>query len=308
MSQRVLAARSNKTTSIADICARAAYDAAVAKIGSMESFRQALIHSLVSSSIYTNQISNALYTGIKEYVLTENVLAQKVPGLASLIKLGTFAVNKTMKPLEAVVEKTIKAYIEANLGRTIRRSESSINEHFDEANIVELGEDVWASLAATRLSAYTQLIDGKDMADVVAIGQNFWLHFRKTAYFKAIYSDLVEAVFARYADMPLSQLAGEFGVNDKLAIKELTLTLSAAAETAMRRGYLEQRIRARLADFYHSPQATLLLGGAVESAGPAQAKATVANQTAATSKTKSAARTTRAKPNSTAKARPTKAG
>ena len=56
MSQRVLAARSNKTTSIADICARAAYDAAVAKIGSMESFRQALIHSLVSSSIYTNQI------------------------------------------------------------------------------------------------------------------------------------------------------------------------------------------------------------------------------------------------------------
>jgi len=158
---------------------------------------------LVSSSIYTNQISSALYTGIKEYVLTENVLAQKVPGLASLIKLGTFAVNKTMKPLEAVVEKTIKAYIEANLGSTIRRSESSISEHFDEANIVELGDDVWASLAATRVPAYTQLIDGKDTADVVAIGRDFWLHFRKTAYFKAIYSDLVQAVFARYAAQPI---------------------------------------------------------------------------------------------------------
>lgn len=298
MSQRVLAAKSNKTTSIEDICARPVYDEAVAKIGSMESFRRALIHRLVTSSVYTNQISNALYTGIKEYMLTENMLAQKVPGLASLIKLGTFAVNKTMKPLEAAVEKTVKAYIEANLGNTIRRSETSINEHFDEAHIVEFGDDLWASLAATRLSAYTKLVDGKDMADIVAIGRDFWQHFRKTPHFKAVYTDLVQAIFDRYADTPLSQLAADFGVNEKLVIKELTQTLSKAVQTAKRSGYLEQRIRARLEDFYHSPQAMQLLAAAVNPTDPPQSKETVAAEKPATTKKKTAARTTNAKPKS----------
>lgn len=202
MSQRVRGAKSNKTTSIEDICARPAYDAAVAKIGSMGGLRRALIHRIVSSSIYTSQISNALYTGIKEYVFTENMLAQKVPGLASLIKLGSFAVNKTMKPLEAVVEKTVKAYIEVNLGNTIRRSETSINEYFAEPHIVAFGDDLWTHWAATRLSTYTRLVDGKDMADIVAIGRDFWLHFRETPHFKAVYTDLVQAIFERYADTP----------------------------------------------------------------------------------------------------------
>ncbi len=308
MSQRVLAAKANKATSIKDICARPAYDDAVAKIGSMEVPRRALIHSIVTSPIYTNEISSALYTGIKEYMLTENVLAQKVPGLASLIKLGSFAVNKTMKPLEAAVEKTIKAYIQSNLGNTIRRSETSINEYFDEPHIVKFGNAMWTKLAATRLSKYTQWVDGKDMADIVALGREFWLHFRETPYFKAVYTDLVKAVFELYGDMPLSQLATEFGVNEKLVTKELTSTLARAVETAKRSGYLEQRIRARLEDFYRSPQAAQLFASAGKSTGPAQSRAPVAEQKNPTTQKRSAARTTRAKPTSSAKAKPAKSG
>jgi hypothetical protein len=311
MSQRVLAAKTNKTTSIKDICARPAYDAAVAKIGSMEVLRRALIHSIVTSPIYTNEISSALYTGIKEYMLTENVLAQKVPGLASLIKLGSFAVNKTMKPLEAAVEKTIKAYIQANLGNTIRRSETSINEYFDEPHILAFGDDMWTQWAATRLSKYTQWVDSKDMTDIVALGRDFWLHFRETPYFKAVYTDLVQATLELYGDMPLSQLATEFGVNEKRVTKELTLTLAKAVETAKRSGYLEQRIRARLEDFYRSPHAAQLFASAGKSTGPAQPKAPVAEQKTVTTQQKAAARATRtprAKPTSSAKAKPAKSG
>jgi len=297
MSQRVRTARINKSTSIKDICPRPAYDAAVAKIGSMEGFRHALIHRLVTSSIYTNQISSALYTGIKEYLLTENVLAQKVPGLASLIKLGTFAVNKTMKPLEAVVEKTVKAYIEANLGNTIRRSEKSINEHFDQAHIVEFGERLWKSSAASRLSAYTQLVDGKDMADAVAIGRDFWLHFRTTPYFKAVYTDLVQSIFERYADLPLSALAADFGVTEKIVIRELSLTLSTAAESAVSRGFLEQRIRARLESFYLSDQAAAVIAAAMRPGHPPQVKASTTAVVSAPAivESKSAPRKARAK-------------
>lgn len=272
MSQRVLAAPENDSTAIEDICPRPSFDAAVAKIGQLESVRQDLIHKLVSSSVYTEQISNALYTGIKEYLLTENVLAQKVPGLASLIKLGKFAVNKTMKPLEAAVEKTVKAYIEANLGNTIRRSEKSINEHFDEAHIVAIGDRVWEGIAATRLSGYFELLDGGDMDDFVAIGREFWLHFRETPYFRAIYTDLVQCFYEKYGNTALSRVAAEFGVTEKLVVNELAKTLAQGIETAAAGGFLEQRIRARLENFYQSPQAARAIAGLATASGASKAK------------------------------------
>jgi hypothetical protein len=262
MAQRVLAAPVNEHTTLKDICPRPSYDAALAKIGQMEGVRRDLIHRMVSSSVYTEQISNALYAGIKEYLLTENVLAQKVPGLASLIKLGKFAVDKTMKPLEAVVEKTVKAYIEANLGNTIRRSETSINAHFAPDRIVELGDQLWDGIAPYPLLAFTLLVDGKDMDDFVSIGNDFWRHFRETPYFKAIYTDLVRAFFEKYGDAPLSLVASDFGVNQKVVTRELSQLLAKGLEAAAASGFLEQRIRARLEDFYRSPQAMALLTAA----------------------------------------------
>jgi hypothetical protein len=38
-------------------------------------------------------ISNVLYHGIKGFVLSENVFAQKIPGAASLLKLGQNAMS-----------------------------------------------------------------------------------------------------------------------------------------------------------------------------------------------------------------------
>lgn len=262
MAQRVLAAPANERTTLEDICPRPSYDAALAKLGRMEGVRRDLVHRMVNSSVYTEQISNALYAGIKEYLLTENLLAQKVPGLASLIKLGKFAVDKTMKPLEAMVEKTVKAYIEANLGNTIRRSEASINAHFAPDRIVELGDQLWDGIGPCPLVVYTLLVDGKDMDDFVTIGRDFWLHFRKTPYFKAIYTDLVQTFFDKYEDVPLSRLASDFGVNQKVVTRELSLLLAKGVEAAAASGFLEQRIRARLEDFYRSPQAMALLAAA----------------------------------------------
>ena len=132
MSQRVLASPQNKKTSLEDIFARKQYDDIVDKIGSLKSARKDIIRRFVTSSVYSQQISEVLYTGIKEYLLAENIFAQKVPGVSSLIKFGKFAVNKTMHSLEVAIENKIKSYIESNLGNTIRRSEKSLNDYFDE--------------------------------------------------------------------------------------------------------------------------------------------------------------------------------
>lgn len=259
MSLRVLASPKNKTTSLSDIFPRKSYKDIVDKIGDLESARKDFIHWLVTSSIYSQQISEVLFTGIKEYLLTENIFAQKVPGLSSLIKLGKFAVNKTLHPLEVAVEKTVKTYIENNLKNTIRRSEKSLNDYFDKPHIIEMGDEIWAAIAKTKLSKYCKILDEKDVEDFNAIGLDFWLHFRKTSYFKEIHTDLVHFFFKKYGDRSLDQIADEVGVTEKMVVNELVQTLSHGIEKTLAIGFLEERIRARLENFYLSPQTSTLV-------------------------------------------------
>lgn len=267
MSQRVLAAPVNKKTALEDIFPRKTYDDVVDKIGGLASARKDVIHRVVNSSVYAQQISEVLFTGIKEYLLEENIIAQKVPGVASLIKLGKFAVSKTLHPVEVAVEKTVKSYIEKNLEGTIRRSEKSLNAWFDEAHIIEMGEEIWTSVSRTRLSEYFRVLDTGDMEDFIIIGYEFWLHFRKTPYFKEIYTDLVYFFFEKYGDRELELIAEDVGVTEKMVVNELVQTLSRSLETALSIGFLEERIRARLGNFYESPEAAAAVAG-----GPAASK------------------------------------
>jgi hypothetical protein len=250
----------------------------VDKIGSLTSARKDIIHRLVNSSVYAQQISEVLFTGIKEYLLEENIIAQKVPGVASLIKFGKFAVNKTLHPVEVAVEKTVKTYIEKNLEGTIRRSEKSLNAWFDEAHIIEMGDEIWESISETRLSEYFRMLDAGDMEDFIIIGYEFWLYFRKTPYFREIYTDLVHFFFDKYGDRELELIAEDVGVTEKMVVNELVQTLSRSLETALRIGYLEERIRARLRNFYESPEAGAVVAGAAVPAAPKTKKTPAARK------------------------------
>jgi len=259
MSQRVLASPQNKKTSLENIFARKQYDDIIDKIVSLKSVRKDIVKKLVTSSVYSQQISEVLYAGIKEYLLAENLFAQKVPGVSSLIKLGRFAVNKTMHSLETAIENKIKSYIESNLGNTIKRSERSLNEYFDETHIIEMGEEIWSSIAKTKLSEYFKTIDANDMEDFIIIGHDFWLHFRKTSYFKEIYTDLVYFFFKKYADKEIDVILEDVGVTQRMVVNELIEAVSPGIEKALSIGYLEERIRARLEVFYLSPKTAALL-------------------------------------------------
>lgn len=259
MSQKVLASSHNKKTALEDIFARKQYDDIVDKIVGLESARNDLIKRIVHSSAYSREISELLFIGIKEYVLEENFIAKNVPGIASLIRAGKFAVNKTMHSLEVAIEERVKGYIESNIESTIRRSEKSLINYFTETRIVDAGEGVWESIAETKLSEYFSTIDANDMEDFIIIGYEFWLHFRKTKYFKGIYTELVKYFFKKYGNKELDVLIEDVGVTREMVIGELCEIIAPGIEKALSTGYLEERIRARLESFYLSPQAAALI-------------------------------------------------
>lgn len=259
MSRRVHASRQNRKTTLEDIFSRKRFDEIIDKVVGLKKTRNTIIHGVLASPVYAKLIADILYTGILDYLLSENILVQKVPGLSSVIRMSKDAVNHVMPSLEPMIEKQVKQYITHNLDRSISRSEKFLTEFLDQDQILETSEEIWEALAPKRLSDYFKAINGDDMEDFILIGHEFWLHFRKTRYFKNVYKELTDYFYEKYGDKELDFMIEDFGVTEEMVIREVIEIVSPCVEEMLSIGYVEERIRARLESFYFSEKAAALI-------------------------------------------------
>ena len=264
--RHLLAADANKKTVLKDIFCREQFDDVVDKVAGRKEARDLLIRRMVTGPAYAALISDVLYNGIKAYLLAENIITQKVPGVSSLIKLGKYAVNKTMRPIEAMVEARIKKFIESNIDGSLRRSEKTLSAYFNETRITDAADRIWRTVAGTPLSRYLSPINAIELKDFIAVGHDVFLHFRKTPYFTAVCTDLVYFLFEKYGDRQLDVLLADVGISRELVIEEISESASVGIEKALSTGYLETRIRERFAAFYGSKKA----GSVVKAKKPAK--------------------------------------
>jgi len=259
MSRRVLSSRHNRRATLQDIFPRKTFDDIVDKAVGLRNAGSRMIHLSVHTAAYTGLISDVVYTLIRDYMLKGTLLARRMPGVQSLSRLGREAVGKAMPDLELAVESRIKEFIQSNLKRTLARSERFLLEFLSGDRIVEIADQVWGSVAAVPLSEHFSSIDAEDMEDFLIIGIEFWEHFRKTSYFQGIYTEIVRAFFQKYGGRDVSVILEDMGVTRQKVIEEILEIVTPGIRTALETGYLEQRIRQRLAGFYDSKKAASLV-------------------------------------------------
>jgi hypothetical protein len=259
MSRRVLSSRHNRKTTLEDIFARKPFDDIVDKAVGLRNARSRLIHLSVHTAAYTGLISDVLYTLIRDYMLKGTLLARRMPGVHSLSRLGREAVNKAMPDLELAVETRIKEFIQFNLKKTLALSERFLLEFLEGDRIVEIADQIWDSVARVPLSEHFGTLDADDMEDFIIIGIEFWEHFRKTSYFRGIYTEIVRAFFQKYGKKEVSVILEDVGVTRQMVVEEIMQVVSPGVRKALETGYLEQRIRERLADFYSSKKVSSLV-------------------------------------------------
>ncbi|HQV23183.1 MAG TPA: hypothetical protein PLJ88_08870, partial [Agitococcus sp.] len=78
----------NDKTYIHQLIEHKDYLAIVDKIASHEQLRKDLIHTAVGNPVYAKLLSDIVYQALNDYLVNENPLAKKVPGMSSLMKMG----------------------------------------------------------------------------------------------------------------------------------------------------------------------------------------------------------------------------
>ncbi|PIE41997.1 MAG: hypothetical protein CSA49_00910 [Gammaproteobacteria bacterium] len=242
----------NQQASLSSLIPKNEFDDFIVHLAQYEEIRVDFIRALLRSPVYSELISDVLYHGIKDYVMNENLVTKKVPGVGSLMKMGAKSINKAMPNLESMAEIAVKKYIEANINRTLELSEKFLNNALNAHNIKKAGDHFWEKLEAKRFSQVADHVSEQDIEKAAALAKKLWLQIRETEYIYNILDVVIEDFFSQHGNEPMGELAEQCGFTRDYVLVEMQQYLPDALANGAVREFIESRVRANLSRFYDS--------------------------------------------------------
>ncbi|HYN28962.1 MAG TPA: hypothetical protein VES95_03690 [Dermatophilaceae bacterium] len=225
-------------------------EATLTLVVGMDDARREILDVVTTSQAYTELVAHVVYLGLKSYVLTENVLARKIPGASSLVRLGQRGLNSAAPKLEGNVDRQLTAFVQANISETLRDTRRYLDVTLDAERLRALGDDVWAALIGRTLGSLTSPVDSTDLQAFVARVGPVAAQVRDSG----LLGDLVETgavrVLERHADRPVAEVLAALGLEPERLAGDVVALLRPALDQAAATGFLEARVRASLEPFY----------------------------------------------------------
>ena len=149
--------------------------------------------------------------------------------------------------MEKNIDRQLTAYIHDHIQESIGESERFLDTAVDDKVMVDLANQLWEANAHSTMSSLTRHVDGRSLDGLVEIVKDFWLHFRETPFFMAVVEQLVHNFFLQHGKKDIRSLLVEMGIDQEMVVQETYLFVHRFVENAVKRGYLEARIRSRSA-------------------------------------------------------------
>lgn len=255
MSRVVFASQTSAETPVSEIVAPASYEDFSDKLIGLERVRRELIRLFAHSETFTTISARLLARGVL------NFFPVRVPVDPGVLSAGlSELVQRVLPPLERRLVEGLAHYLELHRERLARDTELHLLEVVDSDRLRSMLDDLWQSVAAMRLSEAFALLGEQDLEDFVILVFEFWQRYRKTPYFRKISNELIDHFFTKYGQETLTMLIEDMGVDEQMVIDELCGFLGPLVDQAVKTGWLEQQIRARLEAFYRSAAARAALG------------------------------------------------
>lgn len=221
--------------------------------GRLDRLRHEVIDAVTASTAYRRLVAHVLYAGVKDYVLTENVFARRIPGASSLVRFGQRGLNTAAPGLEQAVDRQLSAFVEANIAETLRESRRYLEATLDAPMMRVLAEEAWVQLAPRRVSDLAGLADDEDVErlsrDLVVLAE----HALATGHLTALVERAAYDLLTRYAHRSPADLLRGLGLDEENVARALTQAGGLLMDQPAVRRLVEDRVRARLAAFYADP-------------------------------------------------------
>lgn len=248
----------NAETRLDAILTKDDYDYIAAQIIALEDVRNDITHAILQNHEITHLISDIVYSGIKNYMAENSKIANKVPGMGSLLKVGKGMMERM--GTDSMVEGAIKNYIHSNTRATMEMTERLVKQAMESHKLKNHSHALWKKVHALRLDVASRHVQEKEVREVVTIGNRLWNHFRQTGYARGLLSELIDAWFEENGGDSVMSLLENLGVSRERLPQEIRLLAEPVIAELVASGQLEARVRVHLERFYGSAEVQGLLG------------------------------------------------
>ncbi len=261
MATEVMKAPVQSETTLGEILSREQASEFFEEALELRNQRERIITEIMAHPVYQELVSNVVYHGLVNYLYEDNMITRSVPGVGSMMKFGKKMANKAVPGLDETFERRIKAWLSDSLPGLIARSEQFLHKAFSDEELRDSVMAAWVSLETKTIDELQDGLGEVELQAFVVLGYEFWLNFRKTAYFEGCARAVVDHLFVKYGDRPVMDLLQDVGVTRAVIVNEVEALALPIIDVLREEGYLEALVRRRLGSFYRSAAAKKLLAG-----------------------------------------------
>jgi len=241
---------SKDDTRVVDLVPQNSYDTIADAVIDMTELREEITKQITTSEVYSQLMSHVVYQGIKNYLQAENVIARKVPGASTLMKMGQSAINTAAPKLEQAVDKQLTAFVNANIQDNIRESKRYMDKVLDKAVLSAVASEVWETNAQATVSELASLVPVDAVDDVADAAREAWVSVRGNEFLTAVLTRVVDDFLKQQGKRKVAEVLADVGITESLATDVVIDITGPVIDKALADGYVEARIRARLEGFY----------------------------------------------------------
>jgi hypothetical protein len=210
---------------------------------------------VTTSKAYSRLVAHVVYQGVKSYVLTENALAKKIPGASSLVRLGQRGITAAAPSLEQNVDRQLIAFVDANIADTIRDSRRFIDSMMNPDTVATMAGDAWTGASDRPVASLADLLTDDELQTLSELAWRQWQSLSETDLVRQLIAEAVAGFFAAHGARPVSEVLADLGIDAEVVVQAVLPVALTGVQHAADSGYLEDRVRDRLAAFYESYEA-----------------------------------------------------
>lgn len=244
---------------LAEVIERESVEAVLDELLALTPLLETLLERLTASPLVGTMASGFMGRIVGEVLAANKAVADKVPGLGSLMAFGTSAASMVV----GAADKQFEGLIGETVGKggtfAVRRLNRILIETLQDPTTRAAVLEVW-DLAARQNATGLGDVPRAEIGGLIDAVHDLVIATAANEHTQALGDDLVDGFFERFGGYTPTELLDELDLDREDLIADLILLAPGVVDALKETGDLEKIIRTQLEPFYASAEVKALLG------------------------------------------------
>jgi hypothetical protein len=244
---------------LAEVIDRENVESLVVEVLGMTDLAEKFLDQLTESPLVATMAARFVGRIINDVVASNRAMAEKIPGVGSLVSFGANAAGKVMGGVDKQIEQVLGDTAGKGAVFAMRRLNKVVIDTLKDPAAKDAALQVFDLYADQPVARLDQVGTRADTQRVAGLLQDIVIAGAPSEPVLALVDALVDAFYATYGATPATQLLEELDITRDDVVEHARAIVPGLLAAAHESGELERILRSRLEPFFASAEVTAIL-------------------------------------------------